>query len=241
MAKSKVKSSDVFDLGVKDEVLCLTPLLPLTLKNAAEYDKYLDVDKITSKSDRIVLDMARVKIYDSFLVIFLKSLKESCKEKNTILEEKGISDRMESFISALTPSVDSQEPERPRAGFFHHWVSNIGIAFKLILKDTKSFIEFFGLLLLKFMNLLIRPWDMRWKDFPFHFLRSGVNALPISFLIVFLIGIITGYQGALQLAQFGADIYISRPDRHIHYTRTGSFDDSNSCCRAFRGRHLPLK
>jgi phospholipid/cholesterol/gamma-HCH transport system permease protein len=50
---------------------------------------------------------------------------------------------------------------------------------------------------------------MRWKDFPFQYLNAGVNALPIVVLIVFLIGLITAYQGAGLLQQFGADIYIA--------------------------------
>ena len=50
---------------------------------------------------------------------------------------------------------------------------------------------------------------MRWRDFPNHFVNSGVNAVPITLLIVFLIGLISGYQGALQLTQVGADIFIA--------------------------------
>ncbi|MFN3269439.1 MAG: MlaE family ABC transporter permease, partial [Candidatus Kapaibacteriota bacterium] len=49
----------------------------------------------------------------------------------------------------------------------------------------------------------------RWEDFPVLFLKNGVNALPIVSLILLLIGIISGYQGAIQLKQFGADIYIA--------------------------------
>jgi phospholipid/cholesterol/gamma-HCH transport system permease protein len=71
------------------------------------------------------------------------------------------------------------------------------------------FIEFLGEIILSILNLLIKPKQMRWKDFPFNFTRAGVSAVPITFLILFLIGIITGYQGALQLEQFGADIYIA--------------------------------
>jgi phospholipid/cholesterol/gamma-HCH transport system permease protein len=64
-------------------------------------------------------------------------------------------------------------------------------------------------LIIKILILFVNPWKMRWKDFPFQFFRSGVAALPIILLILFLIGLVTGYQGAVQLHQFGADMYIA--------------------------------
>jgi phospholipid/cholesterol/gamma-HCH transport system permease protein len=50
---------------------------------------------------------------------------------------------------------------------------------------------------------------VRWIDLPDIFTKNGVMAVPITVLIVFLIGLISGYQGALQLRQFGADIFIA--------------------------------
>ena len=50
---------------------------------------------------------------------------------------------------------------------------------------------------------------MRWQDFPYHFTKAGVDALPIVVLIVFLIGVISGFQAAVQLHLVGADIYIA--------------------------------
>jgi phospholipid/cholesterol/gamma-HCH transport system permease protein len=85
----------------------------------------------------------------------------------------------------------------------------MGELFKIIFSDTTHFIEFLGEMLVKLLSLIIHPMRMRWRDFPFHFTNSGVNALPIVILIVFLIGVITGYQGAIQLQAFGADIYIA--------------------------------
>jgi phospholipid/cholesterol/gamma-HCH transport system permease protein len=59
------------------------------------------------------------------------------------------------------------------------------------------------------LYLLFHPRQSRLKDFSYHFTHAGVDALPIVVLIVFLIGFISGYQGAVQLHQFGADIYIA--------------------------------
>ena len=39
--------------------------------------------------------------------------------------------------------------------------------------------------------------------------RGGLDALPIVSLISFLMGLITAFQAAVQLTQFGADIYVA--------------------------------
>ena len=38
--------------------------------------------------------------------------------------------------------------------------------------------------------------------------QAGVRAMPIVFLISFLMGLVMAYQGALQLEKFGATIFV---------------------------------
>ena len=38
--------------------------------------------------------------------------------------------------------------------------------------------------------------------------QAGLNAIPIIALIAFLIGLVIAYQGAIQLRQFGAEIFV---------------------------------
>lgn len=51
--------------------------------------------------------------------------------------------------------------------------------------------------------------QFRWRDCLTEMQLCGVMALPIVGLISFLVGIILAYQGAVQLRQFGADIYVA--------------------------------
>ena len=50
---------------------------------------------------------------------------------------------------------------------------------------------------------------MRWRETWLYMERTGLEALPIVALISFLMGLITAFQAAVQLTQFGADIYIA--------------------------------
>ena len=50
---------------------------------------------------------------------------------------------------------------------------------------------------------------MRWRETWLYMERTGIDAVPIVALISFLMGLITAFQAAVQLTQFGADIYIA--------------------------------
>jgi len=66
-------------------------------------------------------------------------------------------------------------------------------------------IGFLGQLLLGFWGLLRNPRRFRGKAFVRQLEFVGVSALPIVGLMSFLIGIVIAQQGAVQLAQFGAE------------------------------------
>jgi phospholipid/cholesterol/gamma-HCH transport system permease protein len=67
---------------------------------------------------------------------------------------------------------------------------------------------FFGAVLIGFANVIRRPSRrFRFNAVVQRFDVVGVRALGIVFLMSFLIGIVVAQQGAVQLAQFGAEVY----------------------------------
>ncbi len=53
------------------------------------------------------------------------------------------------------------------------------------------------------------PRRIRWRPILFNLRSAGFNALPIVGLLSFLLGIVVAYQGADQLRQYGANIYVT--------------------------------
>ena len=66
---------------------------------------------------------------------------------------------------------------------------------------------FFGATLIGFANIIRRPRRFRVNAVVQRFDVVGVRALGIIGLMSFLIGIVIAQQGAVQLAQFGAEVY----------------------------------
>lgn len=77
-----------------------------------------------------------------------------------------------------------------------------------LLQDTKEFIKFFGHMFYAFSHTLTHPKEIRIKETVYHIHQSGFNALIIIGLTSFLVGMVIAYQGSVQLAKFGADIFI---------------------------------
>lgn len=74
-------------------------------------------------------------------------------------------------------------------------------------RTLTGLLGFFGAVLLSFVALIRRPRRFRFNAVVQRFDVVGVRALGIIGLMSFLIGIVIGQQGAVQLQQFGAEVY----------------------------------
>lgn len=189
------------------DVISLIPSGELVLTQAKAYD--IDLIPISNNVINVILDLKNITRYDSFLLAFIHRLESICSAKELGFTMVGINPEMQNYIDLLTPKseIANLKPDNKFSLFVS--IEKIGENAKSQLSDVREFIEFFGLLIIKVLKLFVKPFSMRWEDFPAQFLRSGVMALPITVLIVFLIGLITGYQGATQLKRFGADMFIA--------------------------------
>jgi phospholipid/cholesterol/gamma-HCH transport system permease protein len=87
------------------------------------------------------------------------------------------------------------------------FVSSIGKAQFDMLAVARDLLSFFGLVLVVFARVLLRPRHLRLTSTVYRMQAVGINALPIVGLLSFLIGVVVAFQGADQLRQFGAEIF----------------------------------
>jgi phospholipid/cholesterol/gamma-HCH transport system permease protein len=66
----------------------------------------------------------------------------------------------------------------------------------------------FGQLILDLGYLLLHPSAAPWKEISYNIYQAGVRAMGITALVGFLIGVSLSYLSALQLQNFGAEIYV---------------------------------
>lgn len=67
---------------------------------------------------------------------------------------------------------------------------------------------FLGRVVATIGGLILRPQHIRWTAIAHHMQQVGLNAVPIVSLMAFLIGVVLAFQGAAQLRQFGAEVFV---------------------------------
>ncbi|MEQ1654505.1 MAG: MlaE family lipid ABC transporter permease subunit [Nitrospira sp.] len=88
------------------------------------------------------------------------------------------------------------------------WIERVGRAAWHQLESGRRGLTFLGESTVAFLRVLRRPGSLRWHSLLRMLQIDGVNALPITGLLTFLIGVVIAYQGAEQLRKFGTNIFI---------------------------------
>ncbi|HJV93909.1 MAG TPA: MlaE family lipid ABC transporter permease subunit [Azonexus sp.] len=76
-------------------------------------------------------------------------------------------------------------------------------------EQGSALLAFIGECTLAFGGWLARPARIRWRPILYNIRSAGFDALPIVGLLSFLLGIVVAYQGAGQLRQYGANIFVA--------------------------------
>ena len=101
---------------------------------------------------------------------------------------------------------DPDKPKKPAA--LIRFLGNVGDAVVDIGQESRAVIGFIGLVMVRGLAMAVTPWRFRFTSMVRHMEEAGVNAVPIVALISFLVGVVFAYQGAFQLRQFGAEVFV---------------------------------
>ncbi len=93
------------------------------------------------------------------------------------------------------------------------WVARIGCtvstALAAVVTEAAALLAFIGESAVAMVTCVAHPARMRWRPVWFNLRTAGVDALPIVGLLALLLGVVVAYQGADQLRQYGANIFIA--------------------------------
>lgn len=84
---------------------------------------------------------------------------------------------------------------------------HIGDATLKFFHDSRALLSFIGELSYCLWEAAKNPKKIRWKETLYYMDMCGSDALPIVSVICLLMGLILGFQTAVQMAKYGGDIY----------------------------------
>jgi len=139
--------------------------------------------------------------------MFLMKVTELCRRQEIVTDPEGLPDGMRRLLE-LAEIVPEQEAAKPTTGA-PSFLARVGTASTEVLVSSSEMLRFLGDVTLTFVKLVKMRARYRTVDLLLIVQECGPQALPIVTLISFLMGAILAFVGAVQLRQFGAQIYVA--------------------------------
>jgi phospholipid/cholesterol/gamma-HCH transport system permease protein len=156
---------------------------------------------------RLVIDASAVEAWDSTLVAFVLRVRASAAASGMDVDESGLPEGLRLLLALMdsAPVRAQVASHRPDATF----LDVVGAECVGFIRSAGELVSFFGEVVLAFARLVAGRTRMRGRDLLLLMQQVGAEALPIVSLISVLVGLILAYVGAIQLAQFGAGVYVA--------------------------------
>jgi phospholipid/cholesterol/gamma-HCH transport system permease protein len=156
---------------------------------------------------RIAFDTHELARWDSGLLIFLIELSRLQAARGVAIEPSGLPPGVQRLLELA--STTSERPGSGEPGARVPRLARIGEAVLRRADAAAEAIGFLGETTLALGRLLRGRASFRSRDLWLMMQQAGAEALPIVSLISFLVGVILAFLGAIQLSQFGAELYVA--------------------------------
>ena len=145
--------------------------------------------------------------WDSSVLAFLVEVSELCRIRGIDMDRTGLPSGLRRLLdlAEAVPEKKGARKETVQMPFLER-IGNTAIGAGTSLGEMLAFL---GDMTLTFVRLFRMKVRFRAVDLFLLIQQSGAQALPIVTLISFLVGVILAFVGAVQLKQFGAQIYVA--------------------------------
>jgi len=159
-----------------------------------------------STGKRLGFDAREVAAWDSGFLVFVLNVLDAAKSLGFTVDRAGLPDGVRKLLD-LAAAVPERDTKRSAAT--PTFLARIGRSALSAVGSAREMITFVGEATVALAHAAVGRARYRRVDLLLNIEEAGANALGIVSLISFLIGLILAFVGAIQLRQFGAQIYIA--------------------------------
>jgi len=159
-----------------------------------------------AKGERLVCQADGIQAMDTGGAWLLWRTVDDFERRDCRVSLIGLSTELATLMQTIAKNWPGAEVIKGavRAG----WLEEIGRFISHYGPSTRSALTFLGESSATSVSLIAHPWQIRWRVLTHNLQVDGFNALPITGLLTFLMGVVIAYQGSEQLKTFGANIFI---------------------------------
>jgi len=155
---------------------------------------------------RVSFDTREIADWDSALPTYLRGLLELLADRGIAVDRSGLPEGVQRLLD-LAAAVPETEIEPEFAG--GSLPTRLGRAAIRRSRSATESIRFLGEVWIAFIRLATGRAHFRASDFALVIQQCGAEAVGIVTLVSFLVGLILAFIGAIQLKQFGAQIFVA--------------------------------
>ena len=154
------------------------------------------------------IDLSRVRQLDTAGAWAVVSLERRLQAAGLAPLITGSSQMQADLIETLRQNMPETMDQHVRSLSLTDRLEIVGRRAVASFQKTLAIIGFLGKVVASIAGLILRPSRIRWTAIVYHMQQVGLNAVPIVSLMAFLIGVVLAFQGAAQLRQFGAEVFV---------------------------------
>jgi phospholipid/cholesterol/gamma-HCH transport system permease protein len=166
------------------------------------------IEKCRAASPRTIeIDAAGMSGCDGAGAGLLLKLREDQKKRGGSFEIKGLSSEAAQMLTIFEPGKPEEAPAA--VGFVRKFLEDVGQGSVAMVGRVRGNVAFFGEICAKLVSTCLHPGQLRWSDTLLLAEKAGANAIGITSLLGFLIGLILAFQSAVPMMKFGAQVYVA--------------------------------
>lgn len=164
------------------------------------------IDLMQGKAEAI--DLSGVKQFDTAGAWAVVTLERRLQSEGLEPVIKGASALQNDLLETLRTNMPEEDHAEPRSQTMMDRLEQMGRHTVSAAQQSLAITGFLGQVVVTIAGLFLHPSRIRWTAIVHHMQQVGLNAVPIVSLMAFLIGVVLAFQGATQLRQFGAEVFV---------------------------------
>lgn len=176
-----------------------------TIRDMSDIERRLEILRWPAAGE-LVIDAAAISVLDTSGAWLLHRTAGSLRARGCTVRVEGLQQEFGALLQLVAARTPASGPAlSPPLGI----LPRLGERAWRSLSDARRMLSFVGESAAALLRVLANPRRMRWRHLLRNLQTAGFEALPITGLLSFLMGIVIAYQGAEQLQRFGANIYVA--------------------------------
>ena len=155
----------------------------------------------------LIIDASGIEAFDTVGAWVVQKLLHRLRGDSAGVELRQLRPEFVRLLDVFDQDQDQEVAQTPTPTVSR--LASLGRSTVSALEQGCALLAFIGECTLAFGGWLAHPTRIRWRPILYNIRSAGFDALPIVGLLSFLLGIVVAYQGAGQLRQYGANIFVA--------------------------------